>query len=223
MATQRKIVFRNDYIYHVFNRGIERRSTFNDRNELNRATQLLKFYRHKGIPIRFSKVMQQPENIRNKIFDELYKSEQIVKILSYCLMPNHFHFLLKQTSEGGIPRFISNFTNAYTKYFNTKYKRVGPLFQGIFKAVLIESDEQLIHVSRYIHLNPVTSSIIEKNHLEKYYWSSYPEYISTLDTDISDKEMVLEMFKSVEDYKKFVEDQIDYAKKLDLIKHIISE
>ncbi|MCL5784669.1 MAG: transposase [Patescibacteria group bacterium] len=221
MATFRKLVFQNNEIYHVFNRGIDRRSTFNDKKEFERIQKLIKFYRHKNIPIRFSQVNQQPIDIREKMLEELHSSERILDILSYCIMPNHFHFLLKQTSDKGISSFISNITNAYIKYFNTKYKRAGPLFEGVFKAVHIETDEQLVHASRYIHLNPVTSSIIPSEELENYHWSSYPEYLSLSAEEISQKDLVLSMFKSTQAYREFVNNQIDYARQLDAIKHLV--
>lgn len=223
MTTFRKISLRDGEIYHVFNRGIDRRGTFTDKKEFERIQKLIKFYRHKDIPIRFSQVNQQPQEIREKILDDLYKSERIIDILSYCIMPNHFHFLLKQTNEKGISTFVSNITNAYTKYFNTKNKRTGPLFEGVFKAVHIESEEQLLHVSRYIHLNPVSSSIIPDEDLENYKWSSYREYLPISAEEISQKEFILNMFKSISAYQEFVNNQIDYAKQLDTIKHLILE
>ncbi|MBI2596013.1 transposase [Candidatus Daviesbacteria bacterium] len=223
MASNRKIVFTNGVIYHVFNRGVERRTIFTNRREFIRAQQLIKFYRHKETPIRYSQVMQQPEDIREVILDNLYKSEKLIDILSYCLMPNHFHFLLKQKTDNGIPTFVSNFTNAYAKYFNTKNQRVGPLVQGAFKAVMIESEEQLMHVSRYIHLNPVASNIIKIGQLNDYEWSSYPEYIDLSNENISEKKLILELFKSVKDYQEFVMNQVEYAKKLDMIKHLTLE
>lgn len=138
-------------------------------------------------------------------------------------MPNHFHFLLKQLQDNGISIFISKFSNSYAKYFNTKHERVGPLFQGRFKAIHIENDEQLIHVSRYIHLNPVVSSLINTEALESYLWSSYPKYLDLAMLDFVDKEMVMSFFKSEVKYKNFVLDQIDYGKKLEQIKHLILE
>lgn len=222
MATVRKIVFRNDYIYHVFNRGIERRSVFRSTREFGRAFELLKFYNHKEIPIRYSQFLQKSLEIREGLLKKLEQSEQLVEILAYCLMPNHFHLMLKQNLTSGIPVFISNFTNAYTKYFNKKYQRRGPLFEGIFKAVLVESDEQLVHLSRYIHLNPVVSSIIKETELNNYVWSSYREYLSDKKSNggIANKELVLSLFNSVKAYENFVMDQIDYAKKLEQIKHL---
>ncbi|MBI2019394.1 transposase [Candidatus Daviesbacteria bacterium] len=223
MATFRKLVFRDGEIYHVFNRGIDRRTIFTDKKEYERFQKLIKFYRHKDIPIRFSKINQQPVEFREKILEKLYSSERALDILSYCIMPNHFHFLLKQTSDKGVSVFISNIVNAYTKYFNTKHERTGPLFEGVFKAVHIETDEQLVHVSRYIHLNPVSSSIIPTGELEDYEWSSYPEYLSLTEEEIAQKDLVLDMFKSIQAYQEFVNNQIDYAKQLDIIKHLIIE
>lgn len=223
MATNRKVVFRDGEIYHIFNRGIERKSIFTDKREFERAKKLVKFYKHKDIPTRFSQLLLQPEDIREKILNDLYKSERLVDILSFCLMPNHFHFLLKQNSEKGIPTFIANFTNAYVKYFNIRHQRVGPLLEGVFKAVLIENDEQLLHVSRYIHLNPVVSSVVEEDELGNYNWSSYPEYLSLSNERIVQKDLVLDMFKSIKDYQEFVANQIDYAKKLEAIKHLVFE
>lgn len=131
-------------------------------------------------------------------------------------MPNHFHFLIKQLKEKGISIFLSQLSNSYTKYFNVKYGRIGPLLQGAFKAVRIETDEQLVHVSRYIHLNPVVSGIVKLP--EEYTWSSYQEYIQQAPFFCSIEE-VMGLFKSPRKYRKFVEDQIDYASKLELIKH----
>ncbi len=133
-------------------------------------------------------------------------------------MPNHFHFLIRQLKENGISKFMSQISNSFTKYFNTKYNRVGPLFQGAFKAVLIESDEQLIHVSRYIHLNPIVSGLVKN--LEDYRWSSYLECIKPIDTFCSTNE-ILGFFTPDERkrYKEFVEAQIDYGRKLEKIKH----
>lgn len=223
MATVRKISLRNGEFYHVFNRGLERRPTFTDKREFSRACNLIKFYRHTEIPVRYSKIIEQPVEIREKMLEELYKSERLVDIICYCLMPNHFHFLLKQLSDNGIAKFISNFTNAYTKYFNTKNERSGPLFQGTFKAVHVESDEQLIHLSRYIHLNPVVSGIAGEESWEEYPWSSYREYIDQENGQIVEKSLVLNMFSNIEDYKEFVRNQIGYAKKLEVIKHLTLE
>ena len=220
----RKIVFANNEIYHILNRSIEQRPIFTNKREYNRALITLNFYRFKNPPLRLSKALLL-ENQKREEFFQGFKQEstKLVEIISYCLIPNHFHFLLKQKANNGIPKFASNFTNSYTRYFNTKHKRIGPLFQGIFKAIWIENDEQLIHVSRYIHLNPVVSFIVKEEHLDTYPWSSLPEYLGSQKEKICDKEIILGLFPSKEKYRKFIHDQIDYAKKLEAIKHLILE
>lgn len=146
-------------------------------------------------------------------------NKKIINIICYCLMPNHFHFLLQQVRMNGITEFISKLTNSYTKYFNTKNQRVGPLFQGEFKAVLIQDDAQLLHLSRYIHLNPLVEYVVKD--LKNYPWSSYTEYINpnSPSAPICTKEIILNQFASLKNYQKFVLDQEDYAKKLEFTKH----
>ncbi len=147
----------------------------------------------------------------------------MVRILSYCLMPNHFHLLLEQLSDQGVKKYLSNFSNSYTRYFNTKHKRIGALFQGIFKAVRIEDDEQLIHVSRYIHLNPATSCLVTEKNLDTYSWSSLPEFIDRKNGELCDTRPILDFFPSKKAYRNFIYNQIDYAKNLEQIKHLLFE
>lgn len=224
MPTNRKLVFANDEIYHVFNRGVEKRPTFVNKWALKRAMLTLDYYRFAKLPIKLSKFLILPNSDQTKLLESIKKDcEKLVEIICFCLMPNHFHFMLKQKLDNGISIFISNFTNSYTKYFNIRNERVGPLFQGTFKAVRIGSEEQLIHVSRYIHLNPVSSFLIEPEDLENYEWSSYPEYLNLINRNVVDKEPVMSLFSSLEKYKKFVLDQVDYARKLEEIKHLALE
>src|SRR3989338_7861592 len=144
------------------------------------------------------------------------RTDKLIEIICYCLMPNHFHFLVKQLKDNGVSIFLSQISNSYTKYFNIKYTRVGALLQGVFKAVRIETDAQLIHVSRYIHLNPVVSGLIMKP--EEYQWSSYPEYITQNPFFCSINE-IMSLFKSPQKYREFVEAQIDYGTTLEILKH----
>lgn len=134
-------------------------------------------------------------------------------------MPNHFHLLLRQLEEGGIQEFANKISNSYTKYFNTKYKRVGPLFQGAFKAVSVETDEQLTHLSRYIHLNPYVSNLTDQ--LTTFTHSSYPEFIGLSNKQLCTTEPILSFFKDKNSYKKFVTDHQDYALRLAEIKHLL--
>lgn len=223
MPTFRKTVFTNGEIYHVFNRGVEKRNIFNEENDYCRCIETMKYYQKVGPKIRFSDFKKLSKK-NKEITLEIYKQhENTVEILAYCLMPNHFHFLLRQIRDGGISRFISDISNSHSKYINTKYDRVGPLFQGPFKEVHIESEEQLMHVSRYIHLNPVSSRLIETNELKYYLWSSYPEYLNLTNDSICEKNIILNLFKSVKAYEEFVLDNVDYARELDKIKHLTIE
>jgi putative transposase len=211
----------NDQIYHIFNRGIERRDVFTNKYEFQRAVDTVGYYRFFNLPLKFSQFLNKPQQVRNDIFSDIeIGNEKIVSVIAFCLMPNHFHFLLKQLKENGISRFISNFTNSYTKYFNTKNERAGPLFQGIFKSVLIETNEQLLHLSRYIHLNPVSSFLIPDKDLQNYQWSSLPEYLNLNEKDICDRKIVLDQFSSIQKYKDFLLVQVKYAQELEKIKHL---
>ena len=205
----RTVPFVNGEYYHIFNRGVAKMPIFINALDYKRFTKTILYYQIDGHKPKLSRflLMKTPLKENNKI----------VEIISYCLMPNHFHFLLRQSKEGGITEFISKLSNSYTKYLNTKHNRVGPILQGEFKSVHIDSNEQLIHISRYIHLNPLVGYITI--HIETYTWSSYPEYIGIDDTRVCLKEIILDQFKSTQEYKKFVLDQEDYGKQLELIKH----
>ncbi|MCL5784901.1 MAG: transposase [Patescibacteria group bacterium] len=202
--------FLNEYFYHIYNRGSEKRTIFESRRDYQRFLKTLKYYQLEGPKPRFSR-------FPSPLVKELDESKKIVKIVAYCLMPNHFHILLTPTKDGCITEFMSKVSNSYTKYYNTKYGRVGPLLQGEFKAVIMESDEQMIHVSRYIHLNPLASGIIKG--LDQYRWSSYPEYTGNTHVDFCFKEQILQNFKNSQNYQQFVLDQASYAQELEMIKH----
>lgn len=224
MATNRKFILANDHFYHVFNRGVEKRIIFSNRRDYKRALETAKYYQYQNLPCRFSKFLEFNTDTRNSLYQSIISNnKRLVDIVAYCFMPNHFHFLLKQNTTKGISTFIANFTNSYTKFFNTKYERDGHLFQGVFKAVLIEEDSQLIHLSRYIHINPVVSLLIDITSLGSYEFSSYHEYISPDQEGLCIKDMILGNFRNTEDYKSFVLDQVSYAQELSKIKHLLIE
>jgi len=219
----RKVVFANKEIYHVFNRGIEKRPIFIGKRDYDRALQTLDYYQYSGISSSLSQVLKLEKDKRDFFLAQLkLKGERLVEILSFCLMPNHFHLLLKQVQEDGIKTFLSNFSNSYTKYFNIKSDRIGPLLQGIFKAVRIEDDNQLVHVCRYIHINPIVSLVIKKEGLIDYPYTSFPEYLGR-EEGFCRKDEILSYFPSVKKFEDFVFDQIDYGRKLESIKHLVFE
>ena len=129
--------------YHIYNRGSEKRDIYTQPRDYTRFQKTFYYYQFSDPKPKFSQFK------KSNLFKPLL-NEKLVEIICYCLMPNHFHFLIKQLKEKGISIFLSQLSNSYTKYFNVKYGRIGPLLQGAFKAVRIETDEQFIHVSRYI-------------------------------------------------------------------------
>lgn len=208
----RSIHFVNQSFYHTFNRGVEKRQIFSSEKDFERFLQTIYYYQFSGPKPRFS---------THKRFHakDFYKNPKIVEIICYCLMPNHFHLLIRQLKTGGLQEFVRKSINSYTKYYNVKYKRIGPLCQGEFKATTVETDEQLLHLSRYIHLNPYVSDLVKDP--KDYNYSSYPYFIGLKEDSISVKEPILNYFRKPGDYKAFVSDHQSYAKELERIKHLL--
>lgn len=134
-----------------------------------------------------------------------YKDKRKISIICYCLMPNHFHLLLRQDSEIPIFSFLQSLHTSYSMYFNNKYDKVGHLFQGAFKQKEIDKDEYLLHLSSYIHLNPLSAGLVSK--LEDYQWSSYPDYIGAREGTLCDKEVIMGD-NSPEWYKRVTEEEV---------------
>lgn len=151
-----------------------------------------------------------------------YSKKFSVKILAFALMPNHVHLLVQQLTDSPLSKFVQVQNTAYVNYFNLRFKRYGSLFQSHFRALMIDSDEYLVHVSRYIHLNPSSAQLVLKP--EDYFWSSYRIYLGLDDSDFVDKKTVLTYFSSkdqVQDYRDFVASRIDYQKEISLQKLLI--
>lgn len=222
----RKTILATGEIYHIFNRGVVRLPIFHSSKDYSRFLQLIDYYRFNDTPTSFSRLMKIPLEERGPILETLKKENNLqVDILAFCLMTNHFHFLLKQISKKGITNFMGNIQNSYVKYLNIKKGRGGPLFQSSFKAVRIETDEQLLHVSRYIHLNPSTGYLVEIEKLKEYLWSSLHAYLDNNSQEVTfiNPELVLNLFKDKKKYKEFVFDQAEYQRELANIKHLILE
>lgn len=209
--------------YHVYNRGIARQPVFLSKRDYERFILTLSYYRFLNPQVKLSRLLQFPEVVREDYIAELKKKgKKTVEIVSFVLLSNHFHLLLKQTSENGISNFLRRAINSWTRYFNTKHARPGALFQGAFKAIHIETEEQLIHLSRYIHLNPLVSFVVKEKDFLSYPWSSLSDFLKG-NSRLVYSNPVLSQFPSTERYEKFVLDQADYAKELAQIKHLILE
>lgn len=219
MAGRKTPLVSGEY-YHVFNRGVAKQATFMNKSNYERAMLTLEYYRYTNPPIKLSKFKDLSTEDKSRIELELrHKNDRLVDVLSFVIMPNHFHFLLKQNVDEGISKYLSQFTNSYTRYFNTKNNRVGPMFQGVFKSVHVESSEQLIHLSRYIHLNPYVSSLVPKIELATYPWSSLPAYLGRGNNFI-DLESMKSQFRGKFNYKDFVFNHSDYARELEIVKYL---
>lgn len=209
----------NGEIYHLFNRGIDRRSIFTTKREYERMMTAIWFYRYVHPSTNLSQYLDWGIEQKHVYEKTLEKKFLQISLLAYCLMPNHFHLVVRQELQDGISRFLANITNSYTKYFNLKRKRVGPLLQGTFKAVRVETDKQFVHLTRYVHLNPVVSYLCNLEKLPLYSWSSYREYLLPQNMKLCNKE-VLQSLMSFKNYSKFVADQADYARNLEKVKHL---
>lgn len=207
-------IFAVDEFYHVYNRGVEKRTTFLDDRDYNRFLQTIEYYRLKEPPAKFS--ARNRPHLKQKIQNE----ELFVETICFCLMPNHFHLILKQKDKNGVTEFMRKVLNSYTKYFNIRHKRVGPLFQGAFKAKHIENDEQLMHLSRYIHLNPLLDYLTKD--LSFYKYSSFPEFIGKK-RGFCQSDCILNNFSNTKEkeYQQFVLDQEDYGRSIKLLERAI--
>lgn len=213
-----------DYYYHVYNRGNNKQKIFYDPTDYQRFLDLTNYYRFVDLPGSYSNLLKQKPSVQSDIFDSLMiNNYKLVEIICFCLMPNHYHLLLKQNRENGISLYLSKLQNSYTRFFNKKNKRVGALLQGRFKAVKIESKEQLLHLSRYVHLNPYSSGVVKtEKELKSYLWSSLPEYLINR-SGICKKEIIVSEFEKAEEYGRFVLDYREYQKDIETIKHLTNE
>lgn len=159
--------------YHIYNRGVEKRTIFQSRSDYQRLFESINFYRFYPTPRKLSTHL----NLRTTGLVSQINQSKLVRIICFCFMPNHIHLLVQQLCEGGISEFMRRLADSYTRFYNTKYNRVGPLFQGKFKAKIVETDEYLLQLSKYIHRNPLTLPMWKQDPkivLNKYSYSSYP-------------------------------------------------
>ncbi len=208
----RKIIFENGQYYHVFNRSIGRQPIFAHTYNAQRFIEAVEYYQKSNPPIRFSIYRRQ-----KRYFDKISQSN-LVSILAFILMPNHFHFLIRQEETFGIKQFIQKLSNSFSHYYNLKHERRGPLFENTFRVVHVETETQLIHLSRYIHLNATTSFLTEDPLL--YPYSSYPAYMNRNTMSWLDKTFLLNHFKTPQRYARFVLDNKDYQRRLKYIEHL---
>ncbi|OGF86680.1 hypothetical protein A3B19_00335 [Candidatus Giovannonibacteria bacterium RIFCSPLOWO2_01_FULL_46_32] len=193
--------------YHIFNRGVDKRHIFsNDADRWRFLTLLCVLQGEDSFP-QIGRIVPfvKSSSFDNDIFNGVIKTKY-VDLISFCLMPNHFHLKMRELKESGVSKFMQRLLGAYTKYFNIRYGRTGHLFGSRFRAVHIDSNEYLNYLSAYIHLNP--RELKEWSGKEiKYPWSSFQDFAfknrwgAFLNTPI-----ILDQFATGAEYKKFVED-----------------
>ena len=187
--------------YHIYNRGVEKRDIFLDKQDYSVFLRFLKEYL---LPPEHPALLKLLGiNPRRKPIN-CYED---IKLLSYCLMPNHFHLFVQQKSKDGLKTFMKALSTNYVMYFNSKYDRVGPLFQGTYKAVRIETEPYYVHISRYIHRNP-EELLARDQPLCTYPYSSYKYYLDGNGPDWLDVSEILKMFRSSK--RLFAKDILSY-------------
>jgi len=186
----RKTAFVNGEFYHIFNRGTDKRTVFMDNQDFERFLQSLnEFNSLDPIESLFVNSFREPQLRR--------RTSKLVNIVCYCLNPNHFHMVLEQVADGGISEFMKRL-GGYTKYFNTKYRRSGVLFQGKFKSRHVDLNEYLLHVSAYVNLN----NLVHKIKGERFR-SSWGEYIGKDKKALCKKSIIISQFKNLKEYNDF--------------------
>lgn len=199
--------------YHMYNRGVEKRKIFLDEQDYKVFLHFLKQCLSPLLPIETLGPIQIRKLLRKNFAEE-------IKLLTYNLRPNHFHLLIKQKSKDAIEKFMRSLGTRYVIYFNRRWERSGHLFQGRYKAVLVKTDEQLLHLSRYIHINSLEDKKYPLEKMRKMLlnsYSSYGDYLGKRVTDWLHPEEILVFFKTgqrrgpkdLSSYQSFVEDYIN--------------
>lgn len=184
-----------DGYYHIYNRGVNKQLIFFEDADFTHFLFLLKLYLS-SLETAIKELAKYPA-----LFHYLPQNYyQQLHIICFCLMPNHFHLVVKQSEPHVITHFIHALMTKYVMYINHKYERCGPLFQSIYKGVLIDHDSYLLYLSRYIHLNPLELPIPVKpikkewSSFEDYPYSSYKWYLSNVHTEWFHPSIVLDFF-----------------------------
>lgn len=197
-----------DEHYHVFNRGVNKQNIFLDK--MDHARMIIVLLLAQSPQPLYNVTRSTKEFIKKEKFVlpdlSIVKNIQsrAVELVAFALMPNHFHLIVKELDEGGISTYLQRIEISYTKYFNTKYRRSGYLLQGPFQSVHIDSNEQLLHLSAYIHKNP--AELLAWKNKERFYpWSSYQDFIGDNRWgELLAAEVIRRQFDSPQEYLNFV-------------------
>jgi putative transposase len=186
-----------DSFQHVYARGHSKRKIFVDEEDYIAFLKLLQRYLS----------AEEAHNVNGISYPNFYNK---VELLAYCLMPNHFHFLMYQHQPRAMAQFMQSVLTSYSRYFNKKYKRSGSLFESRYKASMISDESYLEHISRYIHLNP--------RQWRNYDYSSLPYYLQRDEVSWIRPKRIIDIFESPEEYLEFMEDYAEQKKLMDILK-----
>jgi putative transposase len=209
--------------YHIYNRGVDKRIIFEDEQDYGVFLSYLKEYLLKKDEKKLKEEFLK-SGISYKDKDKINKALRMnnfydeIILLAYCLMPNHFHFLVKQNQADSIDRFMNSLATRYSMYFNCKYKRVGPLYQSVYKAVLVETEEQWLYLSKYIHKQALASQGVALRTQP----SSYAQYLGLANAGWVHSEDILKCFSKTQQnlsYKNFVQGN----DALEIIRNVVIE
>lgn len=200
--------------YHLYNRGVEKRIIYVDELDYKTFISFLKLYltpqnlQGSTLKDELGKTISPSRAINNFVND--------IELHAYCLMPNHFHLLVKQNSERGIASFMQSIITKYVRYFNKRYKRVGGLFQDKYKCVMIKSEEQFTYLSKYIHRNPLIDppTRTDLEGLREYKYASYGNYLGLFNQSWVKTDDILSYFSKSNPrntYQSFVEENGDIS------------
>ena len=196
--------YRENSFYHIYNRGVEKRCIFQDDQDYVIFLHLLKYFLSPGQKDIIHPLvgLQGYQVKRPRPMTTLFGQ---VEIHAFCLMPNHFHLLIRQILNRGMAELMQKILTTYSIYFNKRYERVGHLFQGVYKAVLVDKDDYLLYVTRYIHENPLELSGMTRSDLVNYPYSSYAYYLKEKHADWLKTDYILNFFNEKQTYQEFVE------------------
>ena len=210
--------------YHIYNRGTEKRDIFSTETDRERFMALL-YLCNAVEPVRIDDIKKSRGSSLTSLL-EIDFEETLVDIGAYCLMPNHFHLLIREKVELGISKFMQKIMTGYTMYFNKRHERTGALFQGKFKATHANEDRYLKYLLSYIHLNPVKlidpqwkeTGIRDRKSAEKYLrtyrYSSYSDYLAIprIESKILNRKVLPDYFDGTRDFENEIADWIEYKK-----------
>ena len=201
----RNIKFATKEFYHIYNRGVDKRNVFVDIDDAVRFLYCMFLFNSRDLigSVYEQSFKQKEEKSQLGSRAPKLEKDRLVNIVAYCLNQNHYHFILEPIVDDGIQKFMHRLSTGYTNYFNEKYKRSGSLFQGKYKAIHIDSNEYLLHLSVYVNLNYKVHKNLNKEWMKKLPISSFQEYTEKIAQPLCVKDIVLSQFKSAKEYKSF--------------------